>query len=785
VATATTAPVPVDVAPLPEFPAAPPSGGGGPNQVIDRPDVQRAALLAGGACVFYFVQQVLWPAPFGVLVQGMVIGGLTALIAFGISLIYRANRIINFAAGDLGGAPASLAVLLVVGPQVPYVVALPLGLLFGLVLGMLVEVLIIRRFFKAPRLLMTAATIFIAQLLTFLSLSLPRFFHLTTPPQSFPSPFDFSFEISPIVFRGNDIVAMLAVPIVILSLILFFRYTAIGIAVRASAESADRAALLGVPVKRIQTIVWVIATLLSTLAIFLRAGIVGLPIGSVLGPTILIRALAACVIGRMERLPTIFFAAVGLGIIEQVIIWDTGRSIITAPIIFVIILGALLFQRKGIAARADDTSTWQAAKEVRPIPDELAGFPEVKYGFKAVIAIIAVFFALLPMVLPESRVNLAGVILIYALVGVSLVVLTGWAGQVSLGQVAFMGIGAAVGGAVTSRLHWDLGFALLLSGLAGAFVAVVIGLPALRIKGLFLAIITLAFGAATSTYLLSNEFFSWWLPQGRIVRTPLFGLIAIDSETRFYYLTLGSLALAIYGVSALRQSRTGRVLIGVRENERNAQAFGVNATSAKLTAFAVSGFVAAFAGGLFVHHQQGLGISPYSVEQSLVVFVMVVIGGLGSVSGALIGAAFVVGTSYFVPELKFFVTGAGALLTLMVLPGGVGGLVYQGRDGILRRVAARRKVLVPSLVADARELSSIVSATDKGREILRQMADQLDASRAGAAGAFDLTGNTGPDLQATEMASPVAVPPVDSEDEEEEGRRLPRRRRVTTGGGGR
>jgi len=765
---------------MPEFPTAPPDP---PKAVVDRPEVRRIAFIAGGACIFYFVQQLLWPAPIGVLVQGMVIDGLTAMIAFGISLIYRANRIINFAAGDLGAAPASLAVLLVVGPGLPYLVALPLGLMAGLSLGAIVEVCIIRRFFKAPRLLMTAATIFIAQLLAFLSIILPRFFNLTTPPQSFPSPFDFSFEISPIVFRGNDIVAMLAVPIVIVSLLLFFRFTSIGIAVRASAESADRAALLGVPVKRIQTIVWVIATLLSTLAIFLRAGIVGLPIGSVLGPTILIRALAACVIGRMERLPTIFAAAVGLGIIEQVIVWDTGRSLLTAPIIFLIVLGALLFQRRGTVARADDTSTWQAAKEVRPIPDELKNFPEIKFGFKGFIAGLGLIAVLLPLVLPESRVNLLGVILIYALVGVSLVVLTGWAGQVSLGQVAFMGIGAAVGGAVTSRLHWDLSIALVLSGVIGAVVAVVIGLPALRIKGLFLAIITLAFAAATATYLLSNEFFSWWLPQGRIPRTPLFGIIAIDSETRFYYLTLGCLAVAVYAVSALRQSRTGRVLIGIRENERGAQAFGVNAVSAKLTAFAVSGFLAAFAGGLFVHHQRGLGISPYAVEQSLVVFVMVVIGGLGSISGALIGATFVVGTGYFFPELRFFVSGAGALITLMVLPGGVGGLVYQGRDGILRRVANRRNVLVPSLVADARDLSSIISATDKGREVLREMADQLDTQRtSAAAGAFDVT--QGPDLQATEAISPVSVPepPDDDDDYGGGGRTLPRRRRSTVGG---
>ncbi len=244
---------------------------------------------------FYFVLQRFWPAPFGVLVQGLIIGGLTALIAFGLALVYRSNRIINFAQGDLGGVPASLGVLLILGPGVPYLLAFPIAIAAGIALGALVEFVFIRRFFKAPRLILTVVTIGVSQLLAGIATVLPRVFGLERPATDFPTPFDFNFNIGKVVIQGNEVVAMIIVPIVIVALVAFFRFTDIGVAVRASAENSDRAALLGVPVKRLQTIVWIVATVLATVAIFLRAGIVGLPIGSVLGPTILVaRARGRC-----------------------------------------------------------------------------------------------------------------------------------------------------------------------------------------------------------------------------------------------------------------------------------------------------------------------------------------------------------------------------------------------------------------------------------------------------------------------------------------------------------
>jgi branched-chain amino acid transport system permease protein len=507
----------------------------------------------------------------------------------------------------------------------------------------------------------------------------------------------------------------------------FFRFTALGIAVRASAESAERAVLLGIPVKRVQLVVWSIASVLAFMAVFLRAGALGLPLGEVLGPAILVRALAACVIGRMTSLPLVFAGAVTLGVIEQAIVWDTGDSTLVAPILFLVVLVVLLLQRRDRSHRADELSSWQVITDVRPIPPELARLPEVRWAKRGLTALLALVVVGLPLVLSTSRVNLAGVILVFAMVGASLVVLTGWSGQVSLGAVAFVAIGAAVGGWITSVQGWDIAVGLVVAGLVGAGLSVVIGLPALRIRGLLLAVVTLAFANAVASYGLNRQNVSW-LPSGRIERPDLLGLIPLESEAQYYYFVVACLLLVLSTARRVRRARTGRVMIGVRENDQGAQAYGVSPVRAKLTAFALSGFIASLAGAVFVHHQQGMGIQPYATEESLAVFTMVVIGGLGSLPGAVLGAVYVKGAQYFLPtELSFFVGGIGLLVVLLVLPDGLGSLFYQGRDALLRQVARRRRIMVPSLFADARDIESVGLSRERGLAFLREMADRIDA----------------------------------------------------------
>jgi len=678
----------------------------------DDPRARRAAYLVAAALAFYWLVDRIWGVPFGILIKGGVIGGLYSLIAVGIALVYRANRIINFAQGDLGGVPASLAVLLIAVSGWPYLGAMAVGLIGGVLLGVVVEFLVIRRFAKAPRLVLTVATIGIAQLLTFGELGLPKAFNAATPPQSFPSPFNASFGIGAVRFQGNDVLAMVTVPLVLVAMAWFLNRTNIGVAIRACSESADRASLLGVPVKRVNLVVWAVASLLATVGILLRAGVVGLPIGSALGVSVLMRTLAAAVVGRMEKMPTIVVASIMLGVVEQAAYWHTGNTDVVDVIIFLVVLAALLLRRREFTSRIQEaaTSTWTALREVRPVPPELARLPEVAWVRRGLLTGVVGLVLLLPVILSEAKLDLATFLAAYLLVALSLLVLSGWAGQISLGQFAFVAVGSTVGAWLTLHWHMDLLLVMVTAGLIGAVVAVAIGIPALRIRGLFLAAATLAFTFAANSYLLSDQHFSWIPDQfTTIPRLPLFGRLSLDSSIRYYYFSYAVLLLGILAVLGLRRSRIGRVLIATRENERGVQSYGINVTRAKLVAFAVSGFLAAVAGVLILGGQQTLYAGGADPQSSINAFVMVVIGGLGSMAGVFAGAIYLEGLTWFrgdVPHtlqglMSVMGTGFGLIVILMFLPGGVGSLIYQVRDRLLRLVADRRGIIVPSLIADA------------------------------------------------------------------------------------
>jgi len=143
--------------------------------------------------------------------------------------------------------------------------------------------------------------------------------------------------------------------------------------------------------------------------------------------------------------------------------------------------------------------------------------------------------------------------------------------------------------------------------------------------------------------------------------------------------------------------------IAIRENERAARAYGVDATRTTLAAFAFSGFLAALAGAFYVQQQNGLTADPYLPQRSLELFTMVVIGGLGSLPGALLGATYVHSADFFLPaEWRFLATGAGLLIVLLIFPSGLGGMLADLRDTALRRIARRQGMVVPSLLADVR-----------------------------------------------------------------------------------
>jgi ABC-type branched-subunit amino acid transport system ATPase component/ABC-type branched-subunit amino acid transport system permease subunit len=677
---------------------------------MDQQELKAAARTGAGVLALLVFVEILYPAPASILFLGLVLGSLSALVAMGLVLVYRANRIVNFAQGEMGAMASVLAASLYVGPKLPFFLCVAIGLLAAIATGYLVEVGLIRRFTRAPRLVLTVATIGIAQLLSFIELGLPKLFDFDTAPQP-PVPFDFKFEWFPVVFRSGHLLIVIVVPIVAIGLALFFRRSRVGIAIRASSESSNRAALLGIPVKRINTLVWVMASGMSGIGVLLRLPIQGVQIGQVLGPSLMLRALAAAVIGRMESLPRTMIAAIGIGMIEQAVLFQTGRTIVVDGVLFGVILVALLMQRQGDSGRARDAGveTWGATREVRPIPRELLALREVKIGIGVLSSVLVAFLVFVPLGWRPSQVSLFSVGIIMAILICSLVVLTGWAGQISLGHMALLAFGASISASLAQQGK-DFFVCIAAAALLCGAVSVAIGIPALRIRGPFFAVTTLAFATAMGTFILNEEFFPWLVPDGsiRVVRPVLFRKFDLESEHTFYFVLLIAFALSAAIVWRLRNSRTGRALVANRDNTRAVQSYGVSPTKIQLTAFGISGILAGLAGALFMFQQHGFqqGASILDPENSIKLFAMGVIGGLGSVVGAVIGAAYLTFVDYSSftrePLSRLFASGIGVLIVLLIFPGGLGGLVYDLRDRVLRVIARRRNIVVPSLLADVR-----------------------------------------------------------------------------------
>lgn len=652
------------------------------------------------------VSLAVFPVPAGVAVEGLIIGLLGAMVAVGMALVYRANRILNFAQGELGTAPTVLAVSLVVYAGWNYLLALSVGIVGSLLVGALVELAVIRRFSRSPRLILTVATLGLAQLLSLGAIFIPAIWGQQPAASQIHFPLSFHFTIQPIVFSSDDLVAVIVAPLAMLGVAALLRFTSIGVAIRASAESADRASMLGVPVKRLQTAVWAVAALLSFTGVFLQAGIQGLPVISGLNLDVLLAALAALMLGNMVDLPAVAVSAVAVGLLQEGVSWhNPSNPELIEPILALVIVATLLIRKVG-STRADNdrSSTWNMSEEIRPVPAELRSLPQVRALRWGGATVVAGLVLALPWWLAVGNQLKVTAAIVFMIITMSVVVLSGWAGQVSLGQMSFAGFGGAV--AAYATLHWnlDLSLTLLLAGLVGAVVAVIVGLPALRLRGFFLAVTTLAFAMAASEYLLNIQYFSWAPnPDSVVIRPHLFGGINLASQRRYYYLCLAVLVLAVLAVRGIRRSRTGRVLLALRENERAAQAFGVNILRAKLTAFAISGFLAALGGCLLVELLGGFSPNTYAPEQGFVIFTAAVVGGLGSLVGAGLGSLYLEGAQWWLPgpQWQTLASAVGVLLVLMIIPGGIGDVVYRIRDAGLRWLANRRGLIVPSLVADA------------------------------------------------------------------------------------
>lgn len=658
--------------------------------------------------------------PAAILFTGLVLGLVNSLLAAGIILIYRTSRIINFAQSAIGVMGATLVFDVVQLTEVPFAVVLPLGVALGAVVGMLFELALVRRFFYASRLVLTVVTIAGATLVATFGPGLIRsiplipyesaslFENVGTQPIRDLLPFrgfDFGVGSMGIRFGFPEVFAIEAVLVSLLLVAAFFRFTRAGVAVRALAENSERASLLGINVGTISMTVWAVAGALGAVAA-ISTGAVQTP-GQAQGfaPGLLIPALAAATLARFRSFPIAVFVSAVLGVISQAGYWSfpDDRSVVSLLLFLVIAIGLLAQRTRGRSEDAGGVS-WQAVEETRPVPKELASIGTVRVTKFALIGLGIVLVIAYPFLVSTGPVVLGGLVALTSIIVLSLVVLTGWAGQLSLGQYAFAGVGGVLAGSLTTRVGIPFWFSVIIAPLLTAAFAALVGLPALRIKGLFLAVTTFAFNIAIVGLLFSDRYFGW-LRADDVDRPTLFFLDFTD-EKSMYFLCVGAFAFSALLVTNFRRSRFGRVLIALRENENNVQSFGVNVVRTKLTAFAISGGLAGFGGAMLAFQQQGLNPEQFQAQNSLQIFLYAVVGGISSVPGAIIGSLYYNLTTYFNLQNPIFdvvLKNSGPfflLLLLYVAPGGVISIVTKMRDSVLRIIAQRRQIIVPSLFAD-------------------------------------------------------------------------------------
>jgi branched-chain amino acid transport system permease protein len=429
----------------------------------------------------------------------------------------------------------------------------------------------------------------------------------------------------------------------------------------------------------------------------------------------------------MESLPVALGAGMGIGVVQTASFVGSSKPDDAAALMLPVILVSLLFQRQRMARAFDSgIASFRVLQEFRPIPHELRHLREV-VGARIGLGLLVVGGLVgAPYIVGTYNSGFLTLIAIAAMLSVSLVVLSGWAGQISLGQVAFAGVGAAVAGGLATRYQLDFFVVLTVAAVAGAVVAVLIGIPALRLPGMFLSVVTLGMAASAQYGLLSRDHFGWLLPPaGSYLTHPdLWGRVSTNSDTRFYYVALVLFALAYASARSLRNSRSGRVFIGLRDNVRAAQSYGIDPTVSRLAAFAISGAIAAVAGAL-AGYQSQVDPSSFSMDLGLSGFLYAVVGGLSSLPGAVTGTIIFGAIAYFgSPAVAVLATGVGATIMLFVMPGGLAQAGYQARDSALRWLARRHGIHVPSLVADSL-VAEVATVDEEPAEPLREAAEAL------------------------------------------------------------
>ncbi len=635
---------------------------------------------------------------------GLGIGATYALASQGLIIIYRGSGVLNFALGAIGMAGAYVWWELTTNQGWAFLPGLVAGVAFAAVLGALVHLFIMRPLRHAAPLVRVIATLGV--LITIQSIAILRY---TATSKFVPSdlPTDIVHIHKAIVISADRLILLGIACALTLGLWLIYRYTKFGLATSAVAESERSASALGLSPDTIAALNWGFGCGLAGLAAILIVPIVTLQ-PAVL-TNLVLAATAAALVAGFRSFPIALLAGLVVGIAQTEVTRYVEQTGVGTAVPFILIVIWLVIRGQALPLRD---------YLLQRLPT--IGSGRISWGG---IAFGAAVTAFLLAVTPPIWIDAFTVTLCIAVILLSIVVLTGYTGQLSLAQFAFAGFGAWVGGRLLATTDLPLWLGCMIGIVATIPLGVLFGLPAVRTRGINLAIVTLGLGSAIELVLFGNTDFTGGFGGTQIGEPTLFGMNinAAAHPTRYGMLALICLIVASLIVANLRRGRSGRRLIAVRTNERAAAALGISVPGAKLYAFGVAAAIAGLGGILLAFRTPSINFAEFTSFNSITMVAFAMIGGIGYLFGPVIGATLAPG-AFSERLLNSIDSGIGKYIPLI---GGVSLvlLVLVNQNGVVKEQIAqiaflRRRLggLIPFLApkeAPKRELPQPTRADNK------------------------------------------------------------------------
>ncbi|QBD80795.1 ABC transporter permease [Ktedonosporobacter rubrisoli] len=590
-----------------------------------------------------------------VFISGLINGNSYVLIAIGMSLIFGVANLVNFAHGSIFAIGAMLGWWFVVVLHWPLWATLLGTIIITGVLGVLIELFCVRPLSSAPPIATLLSTLAISFVLDYSSQLI-----FSPDTRRFPSLLPTAnLQLGGLRIGTLDI-TILAVSIVSVGLLwLFLRYTQLGRAIRATAQDRDAALQMGVPVGLVQSLTFALASALGGLA----GVLIGMYYSSV-SPTNGFNAglegFAAATLGGLGSLPGAVVGGLVLGIVESFgVSWfgDAVRQFIT----FAVLIGVLWIRPGGLFGAFNAITS-------EPMTGTFFGSGKlIKLKVWQIALLVAVFGILLPLWGNAYALQIGTLAAIFAILALSLTLIAGTAGQISIGQAGPFAIGAYVSALLTRDHGWSFWLALPVAGILAALINTIIMAPVLKLRGHYVAIATLGAGAMIAAMLLSFN----WLTYGPLgvsnIPPPVIFGQNVDSPVTFYILAFVVLLLVTALVARLQRSHLGRAWYAIREDEIASQSSGIPLADYKSLVFALGGFIAGLGGSLLAHNYTFISPDIFNITISTLALTIVVLGGIGSALGAVIGAVILVGApELFRPLQDIRYLGYGLLLLLLI-----------------------------------------------------------------------------------------------------------------------